>query len=50
MRSTAGSYTKDEPNFPWENNLISHKIKVSSIDKVVNFKDFQDFIWGKLIV
>ena len=35
-----GSYTKDEPNFPRQGNLILQK-KVSGIhnDKVVNFKD-----------
>ena len=31
--------TKDELNFPQQNNLILQK-KVSGIDKVVNFKDF----------
>ena len=31
--------TKDEPNFPQQNNLILQK-KVSGVDKVVNFKDF----------
>ena len=35
-----GSYTKDEPNFPWQNNLIILQKKVSGIHKVVNFKDF----------
>ena len=34
-----GSYTQDEPNLPWQNNLISQK-NVSGLDKVVNFKDF----------
>ena len=34
-----GSYTQDEPNLPWQNNLILQK-KVSGLDKVVNFKDF----------
>ena len=34
-----GSYTQDEPNLPWQNNLILQK-KVSGVDKVVNFKDF----------
>ena len=33
------SYTTDEPNFPWQNSLILQK-KLSSVDKVVNFKDF----------
>ena len=33
------SYTKDEPNFPLQNNLILQK-KVSGVDKVLNFKDF----------
>ena len=37
--SFTGSYTEDEPNFPRKNNLILRK-KVSSVDKVVNFKDF----------
>ena len=37
--SFTGSYTEDEPNFPWQNNLILQKM-VSGIDKVVNFKDF----------
>ena len=32
------SYTKDETNFPKQNNLIF--TKVSGVDKVVNFKDF----------
>ena len=35
-----GSYTEDEPNFPWQNNLIILQKKVSGIHKVVNFKDF----------
>ena len=37
--SFTGSYTKGEPNFCWQNNLILQKM-VSGIDKVVNFKDF----------
>ena len=37
--SFTGSYTEDEPNFPWQNNLILQKM-VSGIDKVVNFQDF----------
>ena len=37
--SFTGSYTEDELNFPWQNNLILQK-KVSSIDKAGNFKDF----------
>ena len=37
--SFTGSYTEDEPNFPWQNNLILQK-KVSGVDKVVNFKGF----------
>ena len=37
--SFMGSYTQDEPNLPWQNNLILQK-KVSGVDKVVNFKDF----------
>ena len=39
LMSFTGSYTEDEPNFPWQNNLILQKM-VSGIDKVVNFKDF----------
>ena len=31
-------YTKDEPNFPRQNNVILKKM-VSGVDKVVNFKD-----------
>ena len=34
-----GSYTQDEPNLPWQNNLILQK-KMSGVDKVVNFEDF----------
>ena len=37
--SFTGSYTRDEPNVPRQNNLILQK-KVSGVDKVVNFKDF----------
>ena len=37
--SFTGSYTEDEPNFPWQNYLILQK-KVSDVDKVVNFKGF----------
>ena len=37
--SFTGSYTKYEPNFPRQNNLILQK-KVSVVDKVVNSKDF----------
>ena len=33
------SCTEDEPNFPWQNNLVLQK-KVAVVDKVVNFKDF----------
>ena len=36
--SFRGSYTENEPNFPWQNNLILHKC-VAGVDKVVNFKD-----------
>ena len=36
--SFRGSYTENEPNFPWQNNLILHKCVVG-VDKVVNFKD-----------
>ena len=35
--SFTGSYTEDEPNIPWQNNVILQE-KVSGIDKVVNFK------------
>ena len=46
--SFTDSYTKDEPNFPQQNNLILRLFcwgkflqkEVSGIDKVVNFKDF----------
>ena len=38
--SFTSSYTKDEPNFPQQNNLISLQKMVSGADKVVNFKDF----------
>ena len=34
-----GSYTEDEPNFPWQKNRILQE-KVSCVDKGVNFKDF----------
>ena len=37
--SFTGSYALDEPNFPWQNNLILQK-KLFGVDKVVNFKDF----------
>ena len=37
--SFTGSYTKNEPNFPWQNNLNLKKM-VAGIDKVLNFKDF----------
>ena len=37
--SFTGSYTEEEPNFPWKNDLILQK-KVSGVDKVVNFKGF----------
>ena len=36
--SFTGSYTEDEPNFRWQNNLILQKM-VAGVDKVVNFKD-----------
>ena len=36
--SFTGSYSEDEPNFPWQNNLILQK-KVLGVNKVVNFKD-----------
>ena len=37
--SFTGSYTKDEPNFPQQNNVTLKKM-LSGIDKVMNFKDF----------
>ena len=37
--SFTGSYTEEEPNFPWQNDLILQK-KVSGVDRVVNFKGF----------
>ena len=37
--SFTGSYTEDEPNFRWQNNLILQKM-VAGVDKVVNFKYF----------
>ena len=37
--SFIGSYAKDEPNFPWQNNVILQK-RVPGINKVVNFKGF----------
>ena len=37
--SFTGSHNENESNFPWQNNLILQKM-VSSVDKVVNFKDF----------
>ena len=37
--SFTASYTKDEPTFQWQKNLISQKI-VSGVDKVVNFEEF----------
>ena len=37
--SFTGSYTEDEPNFPWQNNVILQK-RVPGINKVVNFKEF----------
>ena len=37
--SFTASYTKDEPTFQRQKNLILQKI-VSGIDSVVNFKDF----------
>ena len=36
--SFTGSYTEDEPDFPWQKNLILQK-KVSGINKVENLKD-----------
>ena len=38
--SFIGSYNEDKPNFPCKKTLILQK-KVSSVDKVVNFKDFR---------
>ena len=37
--SFIGSYTKDEQNFPQQNNVILKKM-LSGREKVVNFKDF----------
>ena len=37
--SFTASYTKDEPTFPRQKNLILQKT-VSDVDKVVNFEDF----------
>ena len=37
--SFTSSYTEDKPNFPRQNNLLL-QIKVSGVDKIVNFKDF----------
>jgi len=37
--SFKASYTKDEPTFQRQKNLILQKI-VSGVDKVVNFEDF----------
>ena len=37
--SFTASYTKDEPTFQRQKNLILQKI-VSGVDKVVNFEDF----------
>ena len=37
--SCTGSYIRDEPNVPRQNNLILQK-KVSGVNRVVNFKDF----------
>ena len=34
--SFTGSYTEDEPNFAWENNLILQK-SVVGVDKAMNF-------------
>ena len=36
--SFTGSYTKYEPNIPWQNNVILQKT-VSGVDKIVNFND-----------
>ena len=37
--SFTGSYTGDEPNFPWKNNYILQKM-VFGLENVVNFKEF----------
>ena len=37
--SFTASYTKDEPTFQRQKNVILQKI-VSGVDKVVNFEDF----------
>ena len=36
LMSFTGSYTDDEPNFPWQNNLILQK-KASGADKFQGF-------------
>ena len=41
--SFTGSYTKDEPNVPQQNNVILKKM-LSGIDKVMNFKDFSHLV------
>ena len=46
--SFTGFYTEDEPNFPRQNNLILQK-KVSGVNKVVNFKDFQDLVRNQVL-
>ena len=37
--SFTGFYTKEEPNFPLGNNLVSQKVE-SGVNKGVNFKTF----------
>ena len=43
--SFTGSYSEDEPNFPWKNNVILQK-RVPGINKVVNFKEFSRPNWN----
>ena len=38
-----GSYTQDEPNLPWQNNLILQK-KVSGVDKLWISRTFWDLL------
>ena len=45
LLSFIGSYTKDELNFPRQNNPILQK-KVSGVDKVGNFEDISRPKWS----
>ena len=38
--SFIGSYTDNEPDFPWSEIIEFCRKRVSGVDKVVNFKDF----------